>query len=49
MNERWKDYTEKLNNVDRRIEFREGIGEVEYEKEPNAMMAEVEWALGSIH
>lgn len=34
--------------MDRRIQFREGIGDVEYEKKTNVMMSEVEWVLNQI-
>ena len=42
---RWKEYTEKLYSVDQQVRVDEKIVAAEYEKEPNVMMAEVEWAI----
>ena len=42
---RWKEYTETLYKVDERVEKMEEIVTDDYEKEPNIMEAEVEWAI----
>src|SRR3984885_12786373 len=42
---RWKDHTESLYSVDRRVKAEEGTETTVYEKEPNILLAEVEWAI----
>ena len=41
---RWKEYTEELYSEDKRVK-KEKIDVTEYEKEPEIMEAEVEWAI----
>ena len=41
---RWKEYTEELYSEDKRVK-RKKIDVTEYEKEPEVMEAEVEWAI----
>jgi len=45
---RWKQSTETFYSVDQRVRVDEVIDAAEYEKEPNVMMAEVEWAIGQL-
>ena len=38
--------SEKFYGVDQRVRVDEVVDAAEYEKEPNVLMAEVEWAIG---
>ena len=44
MKKRWKEYTEELYKEDKRVKI-DKIDVTEYEKEPEVMEAEVEWAI----